>query len=55
MPSIRRAAERRGLPFFEISAATHAGLPELVAHLFHEVVRAEREPKVDAAPDPAAP
>ena len=28
--SIRAAAERRGLPFLEISAATHAGLPELV-------------------------
>ena len=35
--SIRAAAERRGLPFFQISAATHAGLPELVQHLFHEV------------------
>jgi GTP-binding protein len=34
--SIREAARRRGLAFFEISAATHAGLPELVAHLFHE-------------------
>ncbi len=34
VPSIRRAAARRDLPFFEISAATHAGLPELVAHLF---------------------
>ncbi len=38
--SIRRAAGRRGLPFFEISAATHAGLPELVAHLFHAVAAA---------------
>jgi GTP-binding protein len=40
VPSIRRAAARRELPFFEISAATHAGLPELVAHLF-----AATEPK----------
>jgi GTPase len=37
LESIRAAAEQRGLPFFEISAATHAGLPELVRHLFHEV------------------
>jgi GTP-binding protein len=39
LSSIRAAAERRGLPFFEISAATHAGLPELVQHLFREVAR----------------
>ena len=38
--SIRAAAGRRGLPFFEISAATHAGLPELVQHLFREVANA---------------
>jgi GTP-binding protein len=37
LASIRCAAEHRGLPFFEISAATHAGLQELVAHLFHAV------------------
>jgi len=37
LASIRRAAERRGLPFFEISAATGAGLKELVGFLFHEV------------------
>ena len=37
LASIRTAAEKRSLPFFEISAATHAGLPELVRHLFHEV------------------
>jgi len=35
--SIRKAAERRHLPFFEISAATGAGLKELVGFLFHEV------------------
>ncbi len=38
--SIRRAAERRGLPVFEISAATGTGLKELVGHLFHEVAAA---------------
>jgi GTP-binding protein len=37
IPSIRRAAERRSLPFFEISAATGAGLKQLVGFLFHEV------------------
>jgi GTP-binding protein len=35
--SIRSAAERRGLPFLEISAATGAGLKDLVGFLFHEV------------------
>jgi GTP-binding protein len=40
--SIREAARRRGLPFFEISSATHAGLPELTAYLFHEVGEAPR-------------
>jgi GTP-binding protein len=40
LASIRAAAERRGLPYFEISAATHAGLPELVQHLFREVSKA---------------
>jgi GTP-binding protein len=37
LASIREAARRRGLPVFEISAATHAGLAELVARLFREV------------------
>jgi GTPase len=37
LASIREAAEGRRLPYFEISAATHAGLAELVQHLFHEV------------------
>ena len=37
LASIREAAAKRGLPYFEISAATHAGLPDLVRHLFHEV------------------
>jgi GTP-binding protein len=37
LASIRRAAERRGLPYLEISAATGAGLKELVGFLFHEV------------------
>ena len=36
-PAIRTAAARRGLPFFEISAATHAGLQELTNYLFHAV------------------
>ncbi|HEY1251981.1 MAG TPA: GTPase ObgE [Thermoanaerobaculia bacterium] len=37
LASIRRAAERRGLRFFEISAATHSGLAELTSYFFHEV------------------
>jgi GTP-binding protein len=47
LASIREAARRRDLPFFEISAVTHAGLPELVAHLFHEAGSA---PQPEAAP-----
>ncbi|HEY7574894.1 MAG TPA: GTPase ObgE [Thermoanaerobaculia bacterium] len=38
---VRRAAERRGLPFFEISAVTHRGLKELVGHLFEAVGHVE--------------
>ncbi len=41
LESIREAAERRGLRFFEISAVTHRGLPALVGHLFETVGRAE--------------
>jgi GTP-binding protein len=47
--SIRRAAGKRGLPYFEISAATHAGLPALVAHLFHEISVAPPEPGAGVA------
>ena len=45
--SIRRAAERRGLPFFEISAATGQGLKELVGHFFQGVAErdSERSPR----------
>ena len=35
--SIRAAAQRRGLPFFEISAATHTGIQELVNYFFQAV------------------
>ena len=35
--SIRAAAERRGLPYFEISGATHSGLQELVNEFFRAV------------------
>jgi GTP-binding protein len=38
---VRRAAERRGLPFFEISAVTHRGLKELVGYLFEAVGHVE--------------
>ena len=34
--SIRRAAERRGLPFFEISSATRSGLKPLVDYFFEQ-------------------
>ncbi len=51
--SIRAAAEKRGLPFFEISAATHAGLPELVQHLFHAVATAPAPSEAEVrAPGP---
>ena len=39
LDSIRRAGQRRGLPFFEISAVTGAGLGDLVRYLFQEVSR----------------
>src|SRR5262245_17668124 len=38
---VRLAAERRGLPFFEISAVTHRGLKELVGYLFEAVGHVE--------------
>jgi len=44
--SIRRAAERRGLPFLEVSAVSGKGLKELVGYFFHEIAEspaAERE------------
>ena len=44
LASIRAAAQRRGLPFFEISAATGAGLKELVGHLFHDVQSGRENP-----------
>jgi GTP-binding protein len=40
LASIHRAGERRGLPCFDISAVTHAGLRELVGRLFEAVDRA---------------
>jgi GTPase len=45
LASIRRAASARGLPFFAISAVTHAGLKELVNFLFRVVSSA---PSIDA-------
>jgi GTP-binding protein len=33
--SIRRAAQDRGLPYFEISAITGQGIPPLIRHFFH--------------------
>ena len=54
LASIRRAAERRGLPYLEISAATGAGTKDLVGFLFHEVAEtlahAAAEPAQAAAP-----
>ena len=49
LSSIREAARRRGLAYFEISAATHQGLPELVGELF----RVARPGEAPAAPDRA--
>jgi GTP-binding protein len=46
LASIRRAAERRGLTYLEVSAATGKGLKELVGHLFHDTA---------VEPPPAAP
>ncbi len=37
LESIREAAHRRGLPFFEISSATHRGLESLVNAFFHSL------------------
>ena len=39
LESIRDAAARRGLPFFSISAATGAGLAELIGYFFREAHR----------------
>jgi GTP-binding protein len=41
LASIQSAAERRGLPYLEISAATGKGLKELVGHLFHGTTKSE--------------
>lgn len=41
LESIRRAAEKRGLPFFEVSAVTRKGLDRLVHHFFQAVPPAE--------------
>jgi GTP-binding protein len=37
LQSIRRAAERRGLPYFEISAVTGAGLGDLIRYFFRAI------------------
>ena len=44
LESIRQAARRRNLPFFEISSATRSGLAPLVAFFF-EAVGPRREPE----------
>jgi GTP-binding protein len=43
LDSIRQAALRRDLPYFEVSAVTRAGLGELVRYFFRAV--AENAPK----------
>ena len=45
--SIRRAAARRGLPFFEVSAATRTGLKPLVDHFFLAIRRQLRGPGLE--------
>jgi len=40
LASIRRAAEKRGLPYFEVSAVSGKGLKELVGFFFHEIAEA---------------
>ncbi len=40
LESIRGAARRRGLPYFEISSATRTGLQELVGHFFRALQKA---------------
>lgn len=42
--SIRSAAERRGLPYFEISAVMGRGIKELVDSFFHAISESLREP-----------
>jgi GTP-binding protein len=48
--SIRLAAARRGLPYFEISSVTGAGLKELVHYFFRAVPRGvdSRQSTVDS-------
>src|SRR5438105_10044085 len=48
LESIREAALRRGLPFFEISSATHAGLSSLVNYLFRAAAVKPRSSGQDA-------
>jgi GTP-binding protein len=52
--SIRAAAERRGLPYFEISAATHTGLQELVNDFFRVVGESAPPPVHESSLTPDA-
>jgi hypothetical protein len=44
LASIRAAADRRRIPFFEISAATHSGLEALVGEMFRQVAEGSQVP-----------
>ena len=50
LASIRRAAERRGLPYFEISAVSGKGLKELVGFFFHEIAERVVPERRDGTP-----
>src|SRR5262249_21997429 len=49
LESIREAARRRGLPFFEISAVTRAGVKELVDYLFRAIQKSSSRGEVSDA------
>ena len=53
LASIRDAARRRGLPFLEISGATHRGLDDLVRLFFRLAGTAERGPALEEADLPS--
>jgi len=55
LASIREAAQRRRLPFLEISAATHQGLGPLVHEMFRLAGRSETPPRETEPPAVSAP
>ena len=49
---LRRDAESRGLPYLEISSATHDGIPDLVAELSRKLQAARAEERPEGRENP---